>query len=161
MPGLLDGESPADRLPTLKTLKEIVIERKCRKGIAAGTTKLGAYWLACEPIKTRTAGGDGVGLNAPRVTYELHLRHFRAGEVRAAIRRDSWHQDGSNGATSQDWGEANAVLDCRTIEEVMVALKGTSLFNSPVIEDGAVGRDLTARLRELGLPDAERAPDDV
>jgi hypothetical protein len=145
----------------MKTLKEIVIDRKCRKGIAAGTTKRGAFWLACEPIKTRAAGGDGIGLNAPRVIYDLQLRHFRSGEVRAVIRRDSWHQDGSNGATSQDWGDANAVLDCSTIEEVVVALKGTSLFNSPVVEDDLVGRDLTARLRELGLPDAERAPDEV
>jgi hypothetical protein len=145
----------------MKTLKEIVIDRKCRKGTAVGTTKHGAFWLACEPIKTRAAGGDGVGLNAPKVIYELHLRHFRTGEVRAVIRRDAWHQNGSNSGAGQDWGDANAVLDCRTIEEVVVALKGTSLYDSPVIEDHFIARDVTARLRELDLPDAERAPDEV
>jgi hypothetical protein len=146
---------------TMKTLKEIIVERKCRKGTPAGTTKRGAYWLACEPITTRASGSDGVGQNPPRVIYELHLRHFRSGEVRAVIHRNVWHQSGSQSAVGQDWADANAVVDCSTIEEVVVALKGISLNDSPVVEDYLISREIAKRLRELGLPDSAPAPDEV
>ena len=145
----------------MKTLKEIIVERKCRKGPPAGTTKHGAYWLACEPIMTRSAGSASASQEAPSVIYELQLRHFRSGEVRAVIHRNVWRQGGTQSGAAQDWGDANAVLGCSTIEEVVVALKGISMNDSAVVEDYLIPRDIAKRLRDLGLPDSAPAPDEV
>jgi hypothetical protein len=159
--GLPEGELAAGQLRTMKTLKEIIIERKCRKGAAAGTTKRGAYWLACEPIITREAGGDGIGQNAPDITDSIELRHFRDDNVRAVIHRDAWHQNGAHGGAGDGWMDASGVLNCSTIEEVLVVLKGTALAESPVVNQYSADKTLIPALRELGLPDAAPGPDEV
>lgn len=144
----------------MKTLQECVESVKCRKGQATGTTKRGAYWLACEPIKIRSFGGDGIGNSAASCTHYLELRHYRTGEVRATIHADYWHQNGAK----PDVYQSAPILECTTVEQVIVALKGESIGNddwkdsvySDYFED-----KLTEALTGLGLAESEPAPDDA
>ena len=43
----------------MKTLKELVIKQRCRKGESHAKTKDGAFWLATPEVKMRSYGGDG------------------------------------------------------------------------------------------------------
>src|SRR5690606_1635651 len=95
----------------MTTIRDQVVARKCRVGKAAGTTKHGAYWLACDPITLRRTGGDGIGNNGPAVTYWLELRHYRSGLVQASIHRDAWHQNGSYGGSGDSWETLDSVAD--------------------------------------------------
>ena len=145
----------------MSTLKDLVVATRCRKGPAAGTTKRGAYWVVCGPIKLRGCGGDGIGNNGADVNFYLYLRHYRSGEVQATIERSSWHQN--HGARSS-WDSCPAILECATIEEVIVALKGHR-FGNDGWNDSAYSDyhqdDLTAALAALGLPETVAAPDEV
>lgn len=136
-----------------KTLSFCVEAARCRKGKAAGTTKRGAYWLACEPIILRRAGGDGIGQSAPGITWRLELRHFRGGEVRPTLHREGWHQNGS----SDDYYGRPELATTRTVEEVIVILKAGA-NNETCYSDYYVDK-LTAALVDLGLPESEPGPD--
>lgn len=103
----------------MKTLKEIIVERKCRKGAADGTTKDGAYWIPVS-CKIDCAGGDGIGQNSASISWWLTIRHYRSGEVRAYLVCKSWHQ---NTGTEREKVRADAVLDCTTIEDLVIAIK--------------------------------------
>lgn len=137
----------------MKKLKDLIIETKCRKGESAGTTKRGAYWLAGEPAKIRAYGGDGIGQSGASVQHYLEFRYFRSGEVQAVIHRDAWHQDGGG----DSWHDASAVLDCATIEDAIVVLKGLSCGEKcNAYSDW--GKDaLVKALSALGLPMAGRS----
>ncbi len=144
----------------MKTLKELIADRKCRKGAAAGTTKRGAYWLACEPIKIRSYGGDGIGQSAPDIDHHLELRHYRSGEIRAMVCRNARHQ---NSGTSTRYSPAE-LLDCTTSEQVIVALKGSQVecgydYSEHAYSD-YFADSLTKTLAALGMPDSEPAPDE-
>lgn len=149
----------------MKTLKSLIIDRKIRKGTAHGTTKRGAYWtLADKPNEyfaiLRRSGGDGIGQSAPDVTHGLELRHFRSGEVRAVIVRDAYHQNGSYSSGGTSYHDASAILDCVTVEDVIVALKAAGTEESgSVYSDGKV-ENLTRALVALGLPVSAPAPDE-
>ena len=84
-PGYPAGEMVADQLNKMKTLKEIIVETKCRKGESDGTTKQGAFWFACDEILIRSFGGDGVGQSSTDLRNYLQLRHYRNGEVKAVV----------------------------------------------------------------------------
>ena len=106
----------------MKTLKELVIARKCRKGNPCATTKQGAFWLACEGIKIRSFGGTGIGNSSPLRKNYLQLRHFRDGSVRAAVNFQSYHKN-----TGMENVYCNVDIDsCSTVEDVIVRLKGIS-----------------------------------
>jgi len=102
----------------MKTLKQIAIDRKARKGPVAAVTADGAYWLAVHSV-INSGGGDGIGQSAPDVTYELKVRHYRSGEVRAYLTRHTWHQNDGNHA---DKTRADDLLACTTIEELRQAI---------------------------------------
>lgn len=145
------------------TLETCVANAKCRKGPADGTTKRGAYWLACEPITIRRAGGDGIGQSAADVTYTLELRHYRNGEVRFLVGYSAHHQnyDHDGYMCVQRLGK------CTTVEQVICALKGTRYSRGEGDYDGDhVYGDyhedtLTAGLVALGMAIAESPPDDT
>jgi len=140
----------------MKTLQDLIIAAKCRKGAAAGTTKKGAYWLACEPIKIRCFGGDGIGQSSPDLTNSLKLRHFRDGDVQTTVEFSSWHQN--YGGRSASYVGVPEIAVCETIEEVIVALKscGTEVSAySDKMED-----NLIEKLTALGLPASAPAPDE-
>jgi len=142
------------------TLGVCVAYKKCRKGKATGTTRDGAYWLVCDPIICRRAGGDGIGNSSADLTYELELRHYRDGEVRAVMVRDAYHQNGS----SRRYRSVPELLECRTVEAVIVCLKqGVDFENGAYTE--TVYSDLkeellTNALVKLGLAECEQAPDE-
>lgn len=142
----------------MKTLKQCVIDKKCRKGAANGTTKRGAFWLACEPIKIRSYGGDGIGNNAADCTHFLQLRHYRDGEVLAIIHGNYWHQGVS---APDEFVCCDDILECTTVEAVIVALKGEQMpGGNSVFSDYFTG-NLTCSLTELGLVENEPAPDEL
>lgn len=141
----------------MATIKELVEAKKCRTGKAAGTTKRGAYWVAAGPIKLRDYGGGGVGNEAPDMKNYLYLRHYRSGEVQAAVCCESWHQ---NTGDRVQWESLPALLDCQTIEDTIVCLKSIRCFDGPVYSD-RFEDDVTAAMADLGLPLASPAPDEV
>jgi hypothetical protein len=102
----------------MKTLKQICIERKVRKGESAAVTADGAYWLAVDTI-INSGGGDGIGQSAADVSYGLKIRHYRSGEIRAYLTRHTWHQNDGN---HTDKTRADDLLDCTTIEELRAAI---------------------------------------
>jgi len=148
------------KLHDMKTLKQLVEEVKCRKGKSAGVTKEGAFWFAVEPIPIRSYGGDGVGQSTADCVNYLQLRHYRSGLVKAVVNFHSWHQ---NSGTSNSY-KTVSILDCSTVEDVIVVLKA-------VQEDNAYGHGdvaysdrkeewLTDVLTEIGMPVSEKAPDE-
>lgn len=144
----------------MKTLKELVIASKCRKGQASGRTKRGAFWVAlC--VVTRRCGGDGIGNSGADVTYSLELRHYRDGGVSATIKRDSWHQ---NSGTDVRYEGCGSVLDCATAEEVVCALKGISFSDFYDHTDHVLSSlkedEVIAALVDFGLAPCEPAPDE-
>jgi hypothetical protein len=140
----------------MKTLKELIEATKCRKGSAAATTKRGAYWLAADPIKTRSFGGDGIGQSDADCSCELHLRHYRTAGVSAIVVSESWHQ---NYGTSRTYTPVD-ILDCTTVEYVIARLLGTTDAAGNAIYTAWGEDNLTAALTALGLPDAMPSPDD-
>lgn len=146
----------------MKTLKEIVIEQKCRKGAAAGTTKNGAYWVAGECV-TRRCGGDGIGNNAPDVTWTLELRHYRDGAVRATMHRDAHHQNGRWGGAGDWYYGIDAILSAETIEDVIVEMRAGVHDRDTGETLPVLGRDLS-ELRDMlaawGMPNAAPSPDE-
>lgn len=144
----------------MKTLQECVENAKCRKGQAAGTTKRGAYWLACGPVMIRSFGGSGIGNSGADCRHYLELRHYRTGEVRALIHGRYWHQDGAK----PDRYQPVEILECTTVEQVIVHLKGERIGDedwkdsvySDYFEDS-----LTEALVGLGLAQSEPAPDET
>lgn len=139
----------------MKTLKELIVATKCRKGPADGTTKRGAFWFATDPITIRSYGGDGVGESEASRKNKLHLRHYRDGTVAALVNYHSWHQDDG---TSDAYRPA-AILDCATVEEVVVVLKGMSDDDTAAYSDFNLS-GLTTSLMALGLAETVPSPDD-
>jgi len=149
----------------MNTLKDLIISLKSRKGESTGTTKRGAYWRVAEPVKIRTYGGDGIGQSAPNHKHLLEFRHFRTGEVRAIIHIVSYHQNGSYSGGGDAWHDVSDILDCSTIEDVIVALKGQKIgsdseYSVNAYSDSFEG-ELSSLLSGFGLPDSSPAPDDA
>ena len=144
-------------MKTLKTLKDLVIEKKCRKGPSAGATAGGAYWEALTVI-TRRCGGDGFGQSAPDITWRLFLRHLRDGTVQATLRHYRWHQNGEYSGGGSSYYGVDAVLGCTTAEEVLVLLHGVvgGEHECVLTDDDKVTEALVA----FGLPRAAPAPDE-
>lgn len=145
----------------MKTLKECIEATKCRKGKATGTTKDGAFWFACDEIHLRDAGGDGIGNSGALIDYDLQLRHYRDGTVKAMVCWSSWHQNSGHGNRHC----AANILDCTTAEQVIVELKRGLVFDyqfsdkETVYSDGKV-ETVTAALVALGLAECEPSPDE-
>jgi len=136
----------------MKTLKEMIIERKLRKGPAHDTTKRGAYWTQDEShyfATLRRSGGD--------VSHLLDFRHYRSGDVTAIIVADAYHQNGSSSGGGKSYVDANRILDCTTIEDVMVVLKALSSDEGAVV---GFACDIEEKLAAWGMPEALPAPDD-
>jgi len=143
------------------TLSEIIESQHCRRGKAAGTTKHGAFWNACENICIRSYGGDGIGQNASDKAHDLQLRHYRDGRVKATVRVWTWHQNHGHHHT---YVAVPSVLACDTVEGVIVALKAIRVDDQygdgvPAYSDYQQDA-LTAALVALGMPLAAPAPDD-
>ena len=151
----------------MKTISEIIIASKCRKGGADGTTVDGAYWV-CPPspvagnvgLKTmiRSHGGDGIGQSRANCHNYLELRHYRGGKVEAVVIEKSWHQ---NCGDEQTVVAADAVLAATTTEEMEVAL----LALTDEYDNNYYSQSMRANLDQLaeliGLPSSLPAPDEV
>jgi len=140
----------------MKTLSDLIVAAKCRKGAAAGTTKKGAYWLAVEPIKIRCFGGDGIGQSSADCTNYLELRHFRDGAVSIVIHYNSWHQ---NHGMSDTYQSHIGLPMCETVEDVIVALKSANDDGVSAYSD-RMEENLTEALVAFGLPESAPAPDE-
>lgn len=139
----------------MTTIREAIEAKKCRKGPAAGTTKSGAFWLPIEPILIRRWGGDGIGANSPQRKCYLELRHYRCGECRAMARIEGWHQ---NDGERERWHRVD-ILDCSTVEEVVVILK-YGVDGEVAIYSDSYLQELTDALQGLGLVVARPGPDE-
>ena len=151
----------SNRKNNMKTLKDLIIEAKCRKGEAHGTTKRGAYWCPFVERGDHFAcigggGSDGIGQNAPNVDVFLDFRHYRDGTTSAVIKRSSWHQ---NHGTSNTYSNADALLGCTNVEEVIVALKGMEVDECPVLRWFGEPK-VTKALVDIGIPLSAPAPDE-
>ncbi|WP_318556442.1 hypothetical protein [Geobacter anodireducens] len=144
----------------LKTLKELVEARKCRKGRPDGTSAEGGYWLAIEPIllgERRHDGYDGPYWEK----HYLHLRHHRNGAVRVVVvERGEGHQFGG----WKEWAYESASLDhlaeARSVEEVEACLlAGVDTGGGMVAIRRQCAPGLYAALQGLGLPAALDGPD--
>ncbi len=145
----------------MKTLKELIVAAKCRKGKAVGITKKGAFWLVCEPVFIRSFGGDGVGQNGSDCRNYLQLRHFRSGDVAAVVKFSSWHQ---NSGTENTFQREDSILECIDVEAVIAALKGISENDYFGGRCSAYGdnfeQNLTDELTRLGMNESEKSPDE-
>ena len=151
----------------MKTISEIIIASKCRKGGADGTTVDGAYWVCpASPIvgnlglKTmiRSFGGDGVGQSSANCHNYLQLRHYRGGKVEAVVLENSWHQ---NYGTSQTVVAADAVLAATTTEELEVALLALTDEYDANYYSQSMRENLDHLAEKIGLPESLPAPDEV
>lgn len=141
----------------MKTLKELVIDTKCRRGKSDGTTKRGAFWQCIEPIKIRSYGGDGVGQSSADVDHHLELRHFRDNSVRAVVHIYSWHQDHEH----HSYIDVSNIVNCQSTEDVIVVLKSIKDRDTETyIYSDSFEEELTERLQEIGLPEALPSPDE-
>ena len=140
------------------TLKQAIEATKCRKGPAHATTKSGAFWLAIDPVKIRSWGGDGIGNNATDLEAFLQLRHYRSGEVRAVVNIHGWHQNHG----SSDRYHRVAIEDCATVEDVVVVLKRgvDGDYDRETIFGDHYADELTAALVSLGMEAAAPSPDE-
>ena len=142
----------------MKTLQECVEALRCRTGKANGTTKDGAYWLAIDDVLLKNAGGDGIGQNAPDLKWFLQIRHYRGGEVRVVVVRQSWHQ---NQGDSTQYRSIPAG-DLLTVEGAVVLLKSGVSFGceSETCYSDSRYDDLKLALTTIGLAEFEPGPDD-
>lgn len=143
----------------MKTLKEIAIDRKARKGESSAITADGAYWLPVN-ILVSNGGGDGIGCNSPDIDQFLQVRHYRGGEVRCYITRETWHQ---NHGTHTTRTRADDVLNCETVEDIISTCKRHKFSgdyeDDPVLITDAGEERLAKELPEMtvSLP----APDET
>lgn len=149
----------------MKTLKELIINTKCRKGKPRAIDKRGAFWLAHPEIEIRVWGGDGIGQSRSSRTNFLELRHYRNGDIVACITFQSWHQ---NTGTTECVRTVSEILSCTDIESVIVTLKNLPHeLLSPAAEDyfpdaysDAKYVYLSSALIGLGLSEAPQPPDE-
>lgn len=146
----------------MKTIKEIIIESKCRKGPSAGVTKRGAFWIAFAKSDqyfsvTSRRGGDGVGQSSADVSVGLKFRHFRDGTVQAITVTECWHQ---NTGTNRSTVDVSQILNCTTAEEVIAILKGTNAGDGGRSISSIFEEDLVADLAAIGIPAALPGPDE-
>ena len=150
-PGYPVGGPATGQTNKMKTLKELIEAQRCRKGKSAGTTKQGAFWLVCAPIWIRSFGENGIGNNAPDYRNYLQLRHYRSGEIKAVVNSRAWHQ---NHGEENSYRSVPPILDCTTIEDVIVVLKDSFDAYSDSFET-----ELVASLSGLGMVESAPAPD--
>lgn len=149
----------------MKTLKELIINTKCRKGKSRAIDKRGAFWLAHPEIEIRSWGGDGVGQARPSCTNFLELRHYRDGTVVACVTFQRWHQ---NTGTTEYVRTVDEILSCTDIESVVVALKNVpnerlypeSEDYFPDLYSDSKHVYLSSALIGLGLSEAPQPPDE-
>jgi hypothetical protein len=148
----------------MASLKELIQATNCRTGKPHGTTRHGAYWLAHEPILLQQGGGDGLGQNAPSTRSELLLRYYRDGNVQASIFWEATHQNGAHGGAARQYSNADYLLECDTVEEVIVALKRNQLeievWDVACYSDRCESK-VTDALVKLGMPLAAPSPDEA
>lgn len=138
----------------MSTLKDIILNARCRKGAAYSIDIDGAYWLPFSPIRLRRTGGDGIGNNARDVEYLLEFRHYRSGEVRAAVHEHSWHQN--TGSSSVYY--TIDICDLTTGEDVIRVLLAAD--HECVGNGGRDGQFIIEKLAHVGLKPCDPSPDD-
>jgi hypothetical protein len=138
----------------MRTLKEIIINTRCRKGAADSIDIDGAYWMPFSPILLRRTGGDGVGSNARDIEYLIEFRHYRSGEVRAVLHEHSWHQ---NTGSSSVYHTID-ICDLNTGEDVIIVLLAAG--HECIGNDGRYSRLLIEKLAHVGLKPCDPSPDE-
>lgn len=103
----------------MKTLKELIVAARCRKGDAAGIDECGEWWQAGGTIKTARSGGDGIGNSAPSVRCDLQMRHYRTGSVVVGVLVERWHQ---NVGTRSEWVPLPGIEAAETAADVVAFL---------------------------------------
>jgi len=150
----------------MKTLSDIIIDSKCRKGGSDGITSAGAYWLCPQSkiagnrgVKTliRSYGDNGIGNSRADLRHYLELRHYRGGKVSAVVVATSWHQ---NSGTQKAEIEINSVLTSTSTEELESALLALEDENYGPLYGKDFSEKLTALAELIGLPDSAPSPDD-
>lgn len=139
----------------MQTLNELIEAKKCRKGKAHGITSDGAYWLAMEPVKIRSYGGDGIGNNGVSWDHHLQIRHYRSGAVEAVVHTSGWHQ---NSGKSNEY-HAVSIGECETVEQVIVKLKSMKCDGAAAYSD-RFQSELTSALVSIGMIEPLPSPDD-
>lgn len=136
----------------MKSLKDIIINARCRKGPAHNITFDGAYWSPFAHIVLRRTGGDGIGRNAHDVEFRLEFRHYRSGVVKAVVHEYSWHQ---NTGTSHRYHFVD-ICDLETGEDVVRVLMS---FDKKFLSSSDA-QSIIGRLEELGLKPCDPSPDE-
>lgn len=134
-----------------KTLKELVEERRCRKGRPDGTSAEGGYWLAAEPILIYERRH-----NCDYDERYLHLRHHRDGAVRVVVverGKAGW------GKWAYDSASLDHLAEARSVEEVEAWLLREVDTAGRVVLSRQCVPGLYAALQGIGLPDALDGPD--
>jgi len=151
----------------MKTLSDIIIDSKCRKGGADGITEHGAYWLCPQSkiagnrgVKTliRSWGDNGIGQACADLRNYMELRHYRGGKVSAVVVALSWHQ---NSGDSQTEMEIDSVLTTTSVEELQSALLSLEDENYGPVYGKNFSEKLAALAELIGLPACAPSPDDV
>ena len=158
----MTGGAPADRSPVrtgqnenMRTLKELIVAARCRKGAAAGIDGAGEWWQAGPTVRVARSGGDGVGHNGPSVRCDLQMRHYRTGSVVVGVLVERWHQ---NVGTRSEWMPLPGIEDAQTGAEVVAFLLGWD-GDFPVLSDWCQSYVLD-ELSQFGLLASAPAPDE-
>jgi len=139
----------------MRTLKELIISARCRKGPAAGIDGSGEWWQAGATIKTSGHGGDGVGNSAPSVRCDLQMRHYRNGTVVVGVLVERWHQ---NTGTRTEWVPMPGIEESQTTADVVASLRRWNEHQTVLREFCRSG--LTDELGQFGLLAHAPAPDE-
>jgi hypothetical protein len=157
------GGAPADRSPVrtdqkknMKTLKELIVAARCRKGTAAGIDESGEWWQAGGTIKTARSGGDGIGHSAPSVRCDLQMRHYRPGPVVVGVLVERWHQ---NVGTRTEWVPLPGIEESETAAEVVAFLLRWNGDGLTVLSDWCQSY-LVEELGTFGLLASAPSPDE-
>lgn len=132
----------------MKTVEDLVVAAKCRKGSAVDVDERGAYWVALS-VCTRAYGSGGIGNEAPSVEVILELRHYRSGGVVAFLRKEQWHQNTGENVLEMET-PPDTILSCTTVEDVVVSLYDMD------IEDPQDCPESTAAYHRSKYPEVKR-----
>lgn len=100
------------------SLNSIIKAQRSRNGRINGTTKNGRFWFASKPVITKSTGN---GWDSPEITYELQLRYYENDMTEAVVQFQ--YKDRRNEQYVKSDYSMTSVLDCCTVEDVIVELK--------------------------------------
>ena len=141
----------------MRTLKELIVAARCRKGEPAGIDAAGEWWQAGSTVKSARSGGDGIGNSAPSVRCDLQMRHYRTGSVVVGVLVERWHQ---NVGTRSEWVPLPGIEESQTSADVVSFLMRWNECRGLTVLSAWCQNYVVEELGGFGLPASAPGPDE-